>query len=146
MKVDSFVRAGACALAVFGCSSAKHPAPAEEPDAGSVGANAQPDPGTPTRIGSWTYYGEGQGLSKDVRDISPDEGGNLYVAGGDALYAKQRSAEKESPNAMNREQWMWMRASVALVAAAVASMKHAGHAATLAESMRAMPQTVANPS
>ena len=94
MKVDSFVRAGACALAVFGCSSAKHPAPAEEPDAGSVDANAQPDPGTPTRIGSWTYYGEGQGLSKDVRDVSPDEGGNLYVAGGDALYAKQRSAEQ----------------------------------------------------
>jgi hypothetical protein len=47
---------------------------------------------------------------------------------------------------MNREQWMWMRASVALVAAAVAAMRHAGRVNTLAERMRALPQTVATPS
>jgi hypothetical protein len=41
---------------------------------------------------------------------------------------------------------MWMRASVALVAGAAAAMKHAARAATLAEKMRALPQTVANPS
>ena len=41
---------------------------------------------------------------------------------------------------------MWMQASVALVAAAAAAMKHAGKVSTLAESMRAMPQTVATPS
>ena len=41
---------------------------------------------------------------------------------------------------------MWMRASVALMAASAAAMKHAAHVATLAESMRAMPQTVADQS
>lgn len=47
---------------------------------------------------------------------------------------------------MKRDQWMWMRASVALVARAAAAMKHAARVATLAEQMRALPQTVANPS
>jgi hypothetical protein len=46
---------------------------------------------------------------------------------------------------MNREQWMWMRASVALVAGAAAAMKHAAGVATLAEHVRALPQTVATP-
>ena len=41
---------------------------------------------------------------------------------------------------------MWMRASVALVAAAAAAMKHAGRATTLADRMRALPQTVATQS
>ncbi len=36
----------------------------------------------------WTVYGEAQGLSADVHDASADEGGNVYVAGGDALYVK----------------------------------------------------------
>jgi len=47
---------------------------------------------------------------------------------------------------MNREQWMWTRASIALVAAAAAAMKNAARATTLAEHMEAMPQTVATPS
>jgi len=47
---------------------------------------------------------------------------------------------------MKRDQWMWMRASVALVAGAAAAMKHAASAATRAEQMRALPQTVATPS
>lgn len=41
---------------------------------------------------------------------------------------------------------MWMRASVALMARAAAAMKHSARVATLAESMRAMPQTVATAS
>jgi len=47
---------------------------------------------------------------------------------------------------MNREQWMWMRASIALMAAAAAAMKHAARAGTLAEHVQALPQTVATPS
>lgn len=44
--------------------------------------------------GDWTYYGAEQGLSEDVQDVSPDEGGNVYVAGGDALYVKRRADQK----------------------------------------------------
>lgn len=47
--------------------------------------------GPPLVIGHWTYYGQGQSLSADVRDVSADEGGNVYVAGGDALYAKKKA-------------------------------------------------------
>ncbi len=54
-----------------------------------------PPPDTsPVTIGDWTYYGALQGLSADVQDVSPDEGGNVYVAGGDALYAKRRGAPR----------------------------------------------------
>lgn len=57
------------------------------------GSGSGPSGSTPPiTLGHWTYYGTGQGLSADVRDVSPDEGGNVYVAGGDALYAKQRAA------------------------------------------------------
>jgi hypothetical protein len=120
MRVDSIVRAGACALALFGCSNSKHPDTVAGPDGGVVGATEQPDAGStpvatstppdagtpagtpdagptlgpPVRIDRWTYYGEEQGLSKDVRDASPDEGGNVYVAGGDAVYAKRRADEQ----------------------------------------------------
>lgn len=48
----------------------------------------------PLKIGDWTYYGTGRGLSSDVRDVSADEGGNVYVAGSDAVYAKSRDAEQ----------------------------------------------------
>lgn len=47
----------------------------------------------PLKVGDWTYYGAGMGLSADTQDVSADEGGNVYVAGGDALYAKGHSAE-----------------------------------------------------
>ena len=46
---------------------------------------------TPVTRGHWTYYGGLQGLSPDVQDVSADEGGNVYVAGGDALYVKRRT-------------------------------------------------------
>lgn len=55
------------------------------------------DPGSgaalsaPFERGGWTFYGPGQGLSADVQDVSADEGGNVYVAGGDALYVKRRA-------------------------------------------------------
>jgi hypothetical protein len=45
----------------------------------------------PVVVGHWTYYGTSQALSADVHDVSADEGGNVYVAGGDALYAKRKA-------------------------------------------------------
>ncbi len=61
------------------------------PDAGPTVVATQNPPTTPpfTRDG-WTFYGSGQGLSEDIHDVSADEAGNLYVAGGDALYAKKK--------------------------------------------------------
>ncbi len=50
------------------------------------------DDGGPVRVGDWTYYGTPQGLPADVQDVSADEDGNVYVAGGDALYARTREA------------------------------------------------------
>ncbi|HVI74428.1 MAG TPA: hypothetical protein VM683_05525, partial [Anaeromyxobacteraceae bacterium] len=95
------------ALALWSCTSSQRNAGTSSADGGSGSANEQPDAGAtsgspdagtalgpPTRIGHWTYYGEQQGLSQDVRDVSADEGGNVYVAGGDALYAKARDAEQ----------------------------------------------------
>ena len=48
-------------------------------------------PVPPVERGDWTYYGPKQGLSDDIQDVSADEGGNVYVAGGDALYVKRRA-------------------------------------------------------
>jgi hypothetical protein len=42
----------------------------------------------------FTFYGAAEGLSDDIHDVSPDEGGNVYVAGGDALYVKTRGDEQ----------------------------------------------------
>jgi hypothetical protein len=67
---------GAC----FGESTGSHSAPAQE---------GPPPPPSPVTRGDWTYYGTEQGLSGDVQDVSADEGGNVYVAGGDALYVKR---------------------------------------------------------
>jgi hypothetical protein len=60
------------------------------PDAGV------PEPTPPVKLtppftkDGWTFYGAGQGLSSDVRDVSADEGGNVYVAGAAALYVKRK--------------------------------------------------------
>lgn len=43
---------------------------------------------------------------------------------------------------MDRAQWMWMRASVALVAAAAAAMKNAGRGDTSAEDKPRLPKPV----
>ena len=44
---------------------------------------------------------------------------------------------------MKREQWMWMRASVAVMAAAAAAMKHVSRGSTVAEDLPAVPEPVA---
>ncbi len=64
-------------------------------DGGPVDGGA-PDGGgvalaPPISKDGWTFYGTGQGLSNDIWDVSADEGGNVYVAGWDALYAKARA-------------------------------------------------------
>lgn len=46
-------------------------------------------PAHPLVVGHWTYYGSSQALPADVHDVSADEGGNVYVAGFDALYVKK---------------------------------------------------------
>jgi hypothetical protein len=64
---------------------------AGEPDAG--GPNTNPPlvrPTPPIAKDHWTFYGTGQGLSQDIHDVSVDEGGKVYVAGGDAVYAKTK--------------------------------------------------------
>jgi hypothetical protein len=62
---------------------------------GGGGKTATPPVDTrPVVRGDWTYYGVLQGLSPDVRDVSADEGGNVYVAGTDALYVKRRDDER----------------------------------------------------
>jgi hypothetical protein len=43
-------------------------------------------------IGDFTFYSVDQGLSPDVWDVSADEGGNVYVVTGDAVYARTRDA------------------------------------------------------
>jgi chitodextrinase len=49
---------------------------------------------TTHRLDGWTFYGSDQGLSEDIQDVSTDEAGNVYVAGGDAVYAKARAAQR----------------------------------------------------
>jgi hypothetical protein len=97
------VAGGGCAGKKSGTSTATPPSDAgadqapvaAEPDAGTPASGA-PDAGPtgPIRIGDWTYYGTSEGLSQDVRDVSLDEGGNVYVAGVDALYAKGRGDDR----------------------------------------------------
>ena len=52
---------------------------------------------------------------------------------------RTNTAPKRKNNEMTREQWMWMRASIALVAAAAAAMRFDA----AAESVPALPQPVA---
>jgi hypothetical protein len=40
--------------------------------------------------GDFTFYGPAQGFPDAVADVSPDEGGNVYVAAGEAVLAKAR--------------------------------------------------------
>ena len=47
----------------------------------------------PTTIDGWTFYGAQQGLPATTYDVAADEGGNVYVAGGDAVYAKAATAD-----------------------------------------------------
>ncbi len=67
-------------------------------DAGAAdaGTDGGPDAGlvlaAPLSVDGWTFYAAAQGLSDTPTDVSADEAGNVYVAGGDALYAKTRAA------------------------------------------------------
>jgi len=63
-------------------------------DGGTAGAPAGAALEPPFTRDRWTFYGTSQGLSADVSDVSADEGGNVYVAGGDALYAKKRTDQR----------------------------------------------------
>ena len=62
------------------------------PAAGAPDAGVLLEP--PFTRNGWTFYGTSQGLSADVSDVSPDEGGNVYVAGSDAVYAKTRTDQR----------------------------------------------------
>ncbi len=65
------------------------PDPGPEADGGvDGGADGGVALEPPVSKDGWTFYGQSQGLSADVRDVSADEAGNVYVAGGDAIYAK----------------------------------------------------------
>jgi hypothetical protein len=44
----------------------------------------------PVTLGDFTFWSEEQGLSRSVFDVSADEAGHVYVAGGDAVFAKRR--------------------------------------------------------
>src|SRR6266568_3020322 len=60
------------------------------PDAGPVAPAVTLEP--PISLGGWTFYGSEQGLPSEVYDVSADEGGNVYAAGGDGVYAKSAIA------------------------------------------------------
>jgi hypothetical protein len=85
MKRLAWVLGPACALGL-GCGSG-HVA---------TGGDTVPPPPPPPHVdppvvnGDFAFYGTAQGLSPDVWDVSADEGGNVYVVTGDALFAKKR--------------------------------------------------------
>lgn len=84
-------------LAACGSSSKKEQAPAvtspTTPTTPTTPTPPTPPPVERTR-GNWTYYDAGQGLSQDIQDVSADEGGNVYVAGGDAVYVKKKADDR----------------------------------------------------
>ncbi len=102
----------ACAVLVLACgsSSGANPTPGDGPSSAATSGGTQPTDGTsatpssttptptpatpPITRDGWTFYGAAQGLSKDVTDVSADEGGSVYVAGGDALYVKRRDDQQ----------------------------------------------------
>ncbi len=65
---------------------------AGEPDAGAPDGGGAFEP--PVTKDGWTFYAAPQGLSEDVSDVSADEAGNVYVAGGDAVYVKARAEQR----------------------------------------------------
>jgi hypothetical protein len=60
---------------------------------GSGGGPPPPPPvqKPPVVSGDFTFWSTPQGLSATVNDVSADEGGNVYVAAGDAVFAKRRA-------------------------------------------------------
>ncbi|MFN7134198.1 MAG: hypothetical protein ACK4N5_19115, partial [Myxococcales bacterium] len=66
----------------------------DQPDGGTAppdgGTYTPPDAGVPpvppVTWGDWTHYNADNLAPQDVRDVSGDESGNVWVAGWDALY------------------------------------------------------------
>lgn len=79
------------AAACFGREESKQPA---EPTPPATTPPVVTPPIAPIQRGAWTFYGTGQGLSQDVQDVSADEAGNVYVAGGDAVYVKRPADQR----------------------------------------------------
>jgi hypothetical protein len=101
-----WLAAGAGALVLTACAGKSADGGGNPPDAGVVLENVPPGPPDggapdagpppvtttpPFTKDHWTFYGTGQGLSANVWDVSADEGGNVYVAGFDGLYAKRKA-------------------------------------------------------
>ena len=42
----------------------------------------------PVTLGAWRFHGPPQGVVGDVQDVSPDEGGNVWVAAGDRVLVR----------------------------------------------------------
>ncbi len=97
--------AATSAAVLLGCGASGGPNPsASVAETGTSGGTTTPGGGTtsgstttqppsftsPVSKDGWTFYGSGQGLPATVYDVSADEGGNVYVAGSDAVYAKRR--------------------------------------------------------
>ncbi len=91
-------RSAAVVAAVLGvaCGGGSHPATTG--DTGNTGTTGNDGGGTtttktvkpPVVVGAFTYYSVDQGLPPDVRDVSADEAGNVYVAAMTAVLAKKR--------------------------------------------------------
>jgi hypothetical protein len=89
MKMRLWV--GAIALAgalAAGCTGKESPPKGGAANGGGDKTSKSPPLLPPVRHGDWTYWGRDQGLSDDIQDVSADEAGNVYVAGGEALFAK----------------------------------------------------------
>lgn len=65
--------------------------PGGGPSDPGIGTNPQQKPPAPPVVqDAFMFWSADQGVAEHVWDVSADEGGNVYVAGGDALYAKRR--------------------------------------------------------
>ena len=98
MRASPVVRAAALAAACLGIcacggsssktAGASTPPPTQPPPPPPPPSqNVAP----PVIVGDFTFYGTDQGLSATVHDVSADEAGNVYVAAGDAVFARARA-------------------------------------------------------
>ncbi|BDG01960.1 hypothetical protein [Anaeromyxobacter oryzae] len=56
---------------------------------GTGGGTGGPTVKAPVQMGDFLFYSTDQGLTPEISDVSADEGGNVYVAGGSAVFAKR---------------------------------------------------------
>jgi hypothetical protein len=77
----------ACAV-LAGCGAGTSGSGSGGPEDRGTQQRTPPQP--PVVQDAFTFWSTAQGLSAHVWDVSADEGGNVYVAGGDAVYAKKR--------------------------------------------------------